>query len=245
MLLISDLHLEPEREDITVALLHLLRHRAAGEDRLYILGDLLEVWIGDDDPSPLADTVAHALARLAASGTEIFLMHGNRDFLMGEAFARRCRATLLAEPCVLAYHDRHYALMHGDVLCTRDEAYQVFRKQVRDPQWQQAFLARPLEDRAAFARQAREQSRSAMAAKTLDIMDVTPEAVPALMMELNADTLIHGHTHRPAIHTVTLPRSVRGQQQGRRVVLGDWDRQGWLVCIQGQDLRLESFPLKA
>ncbi|MFM1896897.1 MAG: hypothetical protein RLZZ385_1971 [Pseudomonadota bacterium] len=243
MLLISDLHLEPQRPDITATLLHLLRNRARDADRLYILGDLFEVWIGDDEPNPLADAVATALADLAASGTAVFLMHGNRDFLMGTEFAARCRASLVQEPLVLEYQGRRYGLLHGDVLCTRDTAYLEFRRQVRDPQWQQVFLARPLEERRAFARQARQQSQDSMRDKPLAIMDVSPDAVAPLMQELQVSTLIHGHTHRPAIHPLRLTPAIGGHGDGRRVVLGDWDKQGWLVAIEGQDLRLEAFPL--
>lgn len=243
MILISDLHLEPGRPDITATLLHLLATTARGEDRLYILGDLFEVWLGDDDDSTLADRIAVALAELSATGTRIFLLHGNRDFLLGPHYAARCGATMLEEPQVLDYHGHRYALLHGDILCTRDIGYQALRAQVRDPAWQQAFLARPLDERRAFARDVRARSQADTASKASEIMDVTPEAVAPLMAKLGVDTMIHGHTHRPAIHEVAGPRALPSGHPLRRVVLGDWDRQSWLVRITPAGLTLEHFPL--
>jgi UDP-2,3-diacylglucosamine hydrolase len=241
LLLISDLHLEPARADITRTLIHFLHTRASGHDQLFILGDLFEVWLGDDDVNPLAEQVAGELSRVSDAGTQIFLMHGNRDFLIGEDFARRCGAELLTEPHVMNVAGQPTALMHGDALCTRDTDYLEFRALVRQPSWQRNFLVQSLETRRAFAQQAREQSATATQAKTAEIMDVTLSEVDKLMQELQVTTLIHGHTHRPAVHT--LEKTPLASQTRQRLVLGDWDRQGWCIALESEGLALQNFPL--
>ncbi|MCB1670193.1 MAG: UDP-2,3-diacylglucosamine diphosphatase [Gammaproteobacteria bacterium] len=246
MLLISDLHLEPGRPDISATLIDFLRTRTQGSQRLYILGDLFEVWIGDDAPNPLADRIAAELRQLADRGVEIFLMHGNRDFLIGSDYASRCGAVLIEEPQLLSVADRRIALLHGDVLCTRDTGYLQFRKLVRNPDWQRDFLARPLEERRAFARQARQQSRQATAGNAAEIMDVTETAVTGLFTGLEVDTVIHGHTHRPAIHDLTVELRTGDPQTAQRVVLGDWDQAGWYGQIDASGgVTLHSFPLSS
>jgi UDP-2,3-diacylglucosamine hydrolase len=240
VLLISDLHLEPGREDITASLLHLLRHRALDTDKLLVLGDLFEVWVGDDEDSPLASRIADEFNRLHDSGVEIWLMHGNRDFLLGQDYAERCGAGLLAEPYVFEHQDQRIALMHGDLLCSDDTEYQKFRQMVRDPQWQQEFLAQPLADRQAYARKVRERSMQDNRHKTTEIMDVNAGEVNRSMQALSVTTLIHGHTHRPAVHDLQLAGGA-----ARRIVLGDWDKQGWLVEIDDRGINLEAFPLQA
>ena len=241
MLLISDLHLQPGREDITATLVHLLRHRALTHESLLVLGDLFEVWVGDDEDAPLANLVAREFRRLHDHGVQIGFLHGNRDFLLGPDYAERCGAELMTEPWLFTHRDAKIALLHGDVLCTDDVEYMKFRNMVRDPNWQKNFLARPLAERQAFARQAREQSASDTQQKSQDIMDVNHTAVQKLMTDLQLDVLIHGHTHRPATHELALP----GQPGARRIVLGDWDRQGWLVDINPRGIQLEAFPLQA
>lgn len=237
-LLISDLHLHPGAPAITEGFLHWLQARARGADALYILGDFFEAWIGDDlldlvgvDPTgnaDLAKRVAKALRRLADAGTAIYLMHGNRDFLLGERFAREAGATLLPDPSLIRLGDTPVLLMHGDSLCTRDTAYQAFRAQARDPQWQAQVLSMPIQERIALARQLREQSGEANSNKAEDIMDVTPREVVEAMAAHGVTTLIHGHTHRPAVHDL----EVDGQP-ARRIVLGDWQPgQGWEIVVE-------------
>ncbi|MCH4562755.1 UDP-2,3-diacylglucosamine diphosphatase [Halomonas sp. EGI 63088] len=237
-LLISDLHLHPGAPDVTEGFLRWLEARADGVDALYVLGDFFEAWIGDDlldlgdaDPTgnaALAQRVAKALRRLADGGTEIRLMHGNRDFLLGERFARDAGASLLPDPAVVELGGQRVLLMHGDSLCTRDEAYMAFRAQARNPQWQQQILAMPLQDRLALAQSLRQQSGEATSNKADDIMDVTPEEVEKVMAEHGVTSLIHGHTHRPAVHRL----EVDGQP-ARRYVLGDWQPgQGWEIVVE-------------
>ncbi len=174
-LFISDLHLEESRPDITEAFLGFLDGTASGVDQLYILGDFFEAWIGDDERTPLQEQIAAALRRLIDSGTGIFLMHGNRDFLIGEDFCERAGATLLDDPTVIDLHGTPTLLLHGDSLCTADVEYQKFRANMRNPQWQQMILQRPLEDRQQMARQLREISMAKNQGKEEFFMDVTPE----------------------------------------------------------------------
>jgi UDP-2,3-diacylglucosamine hydrolase len=220
VLFISDLHLDEARPQIITLFEELLRADARGAQALYILGDLFESWIGDDDDSELADRVARALAELTGGGTAIFFMHGNRDFLLGDAYARRAGLTLLADPTVIDIDGERTLLMHGDTLCSDDAEYQKFRGIVRDPQWQRAFLAKPLDERRAFAAQARGESRRHTASAKPEIMDVNAAAVAAAMREHGVRRLIHGHTHRPATHRFGLDG--RGAE---RIVLGDWYEQ--------------------
>lgn len=233
VLFISDLHLALQRPAVTRAFLAFLQGEARSAEALYILGDFFEVWVGDDDDAPFADEILAPLRALAGS-VPCFFMRGNRDFLAGEDFARRSGCTLLPDPTVIDLHGRPALLMHGDSLCTRDEAYMAFRRQARDPAWQQQLLAQPLTARRALAQQLREQSQAMTALKAEDIMDVTPEEVDAAMRAHGVDLLIHGHTHRPAVHVVPA---------GRRIVLGDWCEQGWLLRATPGELQLVSFPL--
>ena len=211
---ISDLHLDSERPAITRAFFRFLDdHRHA--DALYILGDLFETWIGDDDNGPLAIEVGEFLSRYTSTGPDLFLMQGNRDFLIAERFAHSTGAILLADPTVIDLYGRPTLLTHGDALCTADTDYQAFRRQVREPAWQAEFLERPLAERRAFAEAARNMSREALASKSEDIVDVSPAAVSALLKEFGVDQLIHGHTHRPGHHQTP---------ESERWVLGDWNQ---------------------
>lgn len=242
-LLISDLHLDGNRPDITAALLRLLAGEARAAEALYILGDLFEAWVGDDERGEPGETVAHALRALADSGVPVSLLRGNRDFLLGADFAERAGLSLLPDPCVVDLYGEPTLLMHGDLLCTGDSAYQAFRQQVRDPDWQEKFLAQPLPARQAFAAQARAASRAHQAgladAGTMDsIADVTPAAVVETMRRYGVRRLIHGHTHRPAIHTLTVD-----ERPATRVVLGDWHAQGSLLRIDRDGLALSPLPL--
>ncbi|SHG25234.1 UDP-2,3-diacylglucosamine hydrolase [Microbulbifer donghaiensis] len=236
--LISDLHLDESRPDVTRAFFDFLRGRAAGAEALYILGDFFEVWIGDDDDAPLAAEVARELSRFSGSGAELYLMHGNRDFLLGQDFAHRAGAVLLPDPSTITLAGRKVLLMHGDSLCTRDSEYMAFRQQARDPNWQQALLAKPLEERRAIATQIRAVSKSMNSRKAEDIMDVTPEEVENAMRAEGVHTLIHGHTHRPARHALTVDGA-----PAERIVLGDWAAQGWCVKADKDSLELIHWPI--
>jgi len=238
-LFISDLHLEESRPDITGAFLSFLKEKAPAADQLYILGDFFEAWIGDDEHTPLQEQVAAALRTLSNSGTRIFLMHGNRDFLLGEDFCARAGATLLDDPTLIDLYGTPTLLMHGDSLCTADVEYQKFRANMRNPQTQKLILARPLKDRQQMARQLREMSMATNRDKADDIMDVTPDEVVRVMEAHDVPQLIHGHTHRPAEHALKV-----NNKTAKRIVLGDWDKNlWWLEANPGQEPELKKAPL--
>jgi len=219
-LFISDLHLDETRPQIVDLFVRFLADEARKADALYILGDLFESWIGDDDDAPLATRIAHALRSLRDSGVPIYFMHGNRDFLLGAEYAKRAGMELLADPTIVELDGERTLLMHGDTLCTDDVEYQKFRGLVRNPAWQQQFLAKPLAERRAFAAQARGESRKQTAMKAAEIMDVNQCAVESVMRTHGVRRLIHGHTHRPAKHRFDLDG-----QAAERIVLGDWYEQ--------------------
>jgi UDP-2,3-diacylglucosamine hydrolase len=216
---VSDLHLSETQPATLARFLRFAREVASAHRELVILGDLFEYWAGDDDlDTGIGRAVADALRALAERGVAVFVMHGNRDLLLGHGFARAACATLLADPVRASLPDDAALLAHGDTYCTRDAKYQRFRAQVRDPQWQRGFLARPLAERRAFIGAARAASESEKKIKPADIMDVTPEAVDAALRAASLTKLIHGHTHRPATHRWALDgRTVE------RWVLPDWD----------------------
>ena len=224
VLFISDLHLDPGRPAITRLFMEFLAQRATQGRALYILGDFFEAWIGDD-AVPGDHPVLAALHRFTAdSGVPLYVMRGNRDFLLGQRFAEHTGATLLPDPTLIELDGESVLLMHGDLLCTDDHAYQQFRAMVNDPDWQQGFLARSVEDRLALARQARQEStaRNAGLSDISDyIMDVNQGAVEATMREHGVRRLVHGHTHRPAMHEFVLDGDTAS-----RIVLGDWYEQG-------------------
>jgi len=228
-LFVSDLHLQASHPRTTDAFLRFLADHAAHAERLYLLGDIFEYWAGDDD---LADhfneRIVGALRALADSGVALFWLAGNRDFLAGPAFARAAGLMLLDEPHTLIIADTHIVLVHGDAQCTADEKYMAFRAQVRDLGWQQQFLALPLAQRKSIIAGLREGSRQAHTEKSYELMDVAPAAVAELHAASSADTIIHGHTHRPALH-------VDAATGRRRFVLPDWEldeaphRGGWIA----------------
>ena len=236
-LFISDLHLDPARPDITTQALDFLASEARTADALYILGDLFEAWVGDDDPEPEKRRVIAALRALADAGLPLYFMHGNRDFLVGERFAADSGCTLLADPTIIELHGTRVLLMHGDTLCTDDHEYQAFRAMVRNPAWQQAMLARPLMERLALAQQLRDTSAASMAGKSMEIMDVNQGAVEATMRQHGVYTLLHGHTHRPAVHRFELDGHT-----AVRIVLGDWYTQGSVLTWDEDGFVLRTLP---
>ncbi len=244
-LFVSDLHLDPARPDITALFLRFLREEAATADALYILGDLFEAWVGDDDPSVAGAEVAAGLHALARAGVPVYFMHGNRDFLVGAGYARRAGMRLLPDPAVVSLYGEPVLLMHGDLLCSDDTAYQAFRAQTRDPDWQQRFLDQPLAARLAFAAQARAASMARQQQMlqgdrgTFEtVTDVTAATVEATLARFGVDTLVHGHTHRPALHEL----EVAGRRR-RRIVLGDWFEQGSVLRVEPGRYRLQALPL--
>lgn len=236
ILLISDLHLQEERPDITRAFLDLLDGRARHAKALYILGDFFEAWIGDDAMTPFQQSICHALRQLSDRGTVVYLMHGNRDFLIGQDFCKAAGCTLLADPSVIELGGEQVLLMHGDTLCTRDLAYMKMRRYLRNPLSLWILQHLPLSTRQKLARKLRSESRAQTRMKATEIVDVTPEEVPKVMAAHGVRTLVHGHTHRPAIHKLV----VNGEP-ARRIVLGDWDRRGWTLQVDAQGFQLEPF----
>jgi UDP-2,3-diacylglucosamine hydrolase len=226
-LFVSDLHLQESHPRTAEAFFRFLAERAVHARQLYLLGDIFEYWAGDDDlDTPFHQRIVQSLRELAGRGIEIFWIAGNRDFLVGQGFARAAGLTLLQEPHVISVSGTRIALLHGDAQCTADTKYMAFRAQVREPAWQQQFLAMPLAQRKQIIAGLREGSREAHATKSYEIMDVTPEAVDDIFEATQADVIVHGHTHRPDLH-----------QNGakRRYVLPDWEldaepvRGGWIA----------------
>ncbi|MEX0385605.1 UDP-2,3-diacylglucosamine diphosphatase [Spiribacter onubensis] len=234
VLFIADLHLDPVRPDAMEAFLAFTRGQAREAAALFILGDLFEAWIGDDARPP-DEPVSPALAALAASGTDIFLMHGNRDFLLGDDFCDAAGATRLEEPAVIHVDDEPVLLEHGDALCIDDVAYQAFRAQVRDSAWQAGFLSLPIEERLRQAQAARTRSGEEMAGKAEAIMDVNSDAVSQRLRDWQVRRLIHGHTHRPAVHEFELDG-----RSAARIVLGDWFEQGSVLRVKEERYTLET-----
>ncbi len=235
-LFISDLHLDAERPAMTALFGDFVESEARGADALYILGDLFEAWVGDDDPSEVGAFVADRLAALARSGTPSYFIRGNRDFLLGEDYAARARMRILPDPAVVVIEGTPAVLMHGDTLCTGDTAYQAFRAQTRDPKWQAQFLSQSLESRIAFAQQARAASQAHQSGLQREglmeaITDVAPATVDAAMGRFGIPRLIHGHTHRPNVHD---------EKHGTRIVLGDWYEQGSVLRVDRDGAKLSA-----
>ena len=231
-LFIADLHLEDARPDSTDQFLRFLDAEARGASRLYILGDLFEAWVGDDDPSDTGARVADALAGLADTGTQVAFIHGNRDFLLGSYFAEYSGATLLPDPFVLSLPTWQFVLSHGDGLCTDDAEYQAFRAQVRNKGWQDVFLRKPLAERKAIAAAMREQSEASKREKPMQTMDLISVSTDDFLRQYGYATLIHGHTHRPAQHD----HIVDGIHV-ERWVLSDWHKdRGEYLAWDGHHL---------
>ncbi|NCP64582.1 MAG: UDP-2,3-diacylglucosamine diphosphatase [Paraglaciecola sp.] len=230
---ISDLHLSVDRPDISQCLFTFLAEQAPKAQALYILGDLFEVWIGDDDLSPFNLQIAAAFKALADQGVAIYFIHGNRDFLLRKRFAQRAGFTILPEQVVVDLYGTPTLLMHGDELCTLDIAYQRFRKKARSWWWPRIILSLPLTTRRKIAENGRKKSQQNLQKLSDDIMDVTPEEVLKALRQHGVTRLIHGHTHRPAVHQVDLDG-----QAGERIVLGDWYDQGSILKVDAQHCEL-------
>ena len=236
-LFISDLHLDAKSPEIGEQFLRFLEGEAADADALYILGDLFESWVGDDDPDPHYALMKSALRALVESGVPVFFMHGNRDFMIGEQFAAETGVTLLGDPTPIELHGEKVLLSHGDALCIDDKQYQQVRLMTRNPDWQAMMRAKPLQERIAFAEHARQQSKEYNDSVGEDIMDVNQDAVVGTFRTRGVDILLHGHTHRPAVHDVEL-----ADRTAMRIVLGDWYEQGSVVRWDDNGPRLEALP---
>ena len=236
-LFISDLHLEDNAPERTEWLAAFLAGPARKAEAVYILGDLFEFWIGDDAVSELAQRVAKATAALKTCSVPCYFIHGNRDFLLGEHYASVAGLELLPENRVVDLYGTSTLLLHGDMLCTDDVEYQAFRRQTRDPAWQTAILAMPMEQRLQMARAARDVSMEHTGSAPPDIMDVNPEAVSEAFREHKVLRMIHGHTHRPARHQVDL-----GDARAERIVLADWYTAGSYLEVSPNGAVSKSLP---
>ncbi|MGC8518009.1 MAG: UDP-2,3-diacylglucosamine diphosphatase [Steroidobacteraceae bacterium] len=234
-LFVSDVHLDTVAGAAEAQFLHLLRTEAPQADALYILGDLFESWVGDDTPAHHA--VIDALCALTAGGVGCFVLHGNRDFLLGSGFAERSGCHLLPDPVVRQFGGERVLLTHGDALCTDDHAYQELRTLVRDPLWQERFLALPLATRELLANEARAGSRAHTSRTQPMIMDVNPGSVAAAIRATGARRIIHGHTHRPAVHETEIDG-----EPVQRIVLGAWYEQGSCLSYEAGRYQLRALP---
>ena len=234
---ISDLHLDPVQPAIARQFLRFLKEEARRASHLYILGDLFEVWLGDDDPDPAAREIVAALRNLTDAGVPCSFMHGNRDFLVGERFARETGCRLLRDGTIVEMQGERVLLMHGDVLCTDDHSYQRLRRIVRNPLTQWIFRHMSLDRRRRLAQRLREGSRMHVGGAAPEIMDVNAQAVTAALRHAGVKTLVHGHTHRPAIHMLDLDGTA-----AKRIVLGDWHSQGSVLEWSESGVELRTLP---
>jgi len=236
-LFISDLHLEAERPEIGDQFIRFLQTDATEAEALYILGDLFEAWVGDDDPNAHYGIIKAAIRKLSDSGVPVYFMHGNRDFMIGAGFAGETGVQILPDPHPIELYGSTVLLSHGDALCTDDLEYQQVRLMTRNPQWQAMMLTKSLEERLAFAAAARSKSQNRNASLSAEIMDVNQHEVEKLITEHGVDILLHGHTHRPAVHDVDL-----GKRAAQRIVLGDWYEQGSVLRWDDSGYSLDVMP---
>jgi len=232
---ISDLHLDHKREDIKKAFFKFLESEAYEFKNLYILGDLFEVWIGDDFEDDFSNQVISKLKQFSQSNKNIYIMHGNRDFLLGEKFAEKCGAKLIPDPLILDDKGKKIMLSHGDIFCTDDMEYQDFKEKVRNEKWKIEFLSKNLRDREEIAKNLRKESAVKNTKKQDYLMDVNKSEVEKIAQENKIEILIHGHVHRPKIHNEVF---------GQRIVLGDWDKKYWFISLIGEQVRLHSCEIK-
>ena len=231
---ISDIHLSEDSPHLTNAFKTFLNESKESCTHLFILGDLFEIWIGDDDDSAFNQEIKKILTDFTSDGPETFFMHGNRDFLVGEAFAKETGITILPDPFNLEINNQKVILSHGDFLCTDDKDYIDFRNQVRDQDWQNNFLKKTINERKQIAATLRTDSKEATLKKSDEITDVNNQSVEDFINEHQPDLFIHGHTHRPNIHDVGV---------SKRIVLGDWGEQGWLLSINDKEFNLIKFNI--
>lgn len=235
-LFVSDLHLDGKRPESIERFEKLIHEHALKADALYILGDLFEAWVGDDDTDPAMKPVIDGLATLTKAGVPCWIMHGNHDFLIGQRFAAATGCRLLGDYETAEIHGEQVLLTHGDLLCTDDVRYMQLRAMLRDPAWQRDFLAKPLAERKAIANQLRSASVSDSSTKSDEIMDVNSDTVVETMERFGVRRLLHGHTHRPGVHTF----AVRGEP-AERIVLGAWYEQGYVLYWDDEGYRVELF----
>ncbi|NNE59835.1 MAG: UDP-2,3-diacylglucosamine diphosphatase [Woeseia sp.] len=236
-LFVSDLHIHESQPEIGEQFARFLKSEALAASALYILGDLFESWVGDDDPNPHYAETKKQLRTVSNAGVPVFFMHGNRDFMIGEQFAAQTGVCLLKDPVVLTIHGKQVLLSHGDAYCTDDHEYQAVRRMTRDPQWQAMMLQKSLEERLAFAAQARADSIAKTGKLNDDISDVNSDAIENVMREHAVSFMLHGHTHRPAVHRFEIEN-----EPATRIVLGDWYDQGSAVRWGDDGFSLTEMP---
>jgi UDP-2,3-diacylglucosamine hydrolase len=236
-LFVSDLHLEADRPDIGNQFIEFLKTEAMEADDLYILGDLFEAWVGDDDPNTHYAKIKMAIRKVVDKGVPVYFMHGNRDFMIGRQFANETGVEILKDPYPVDMYGQKALLSHGDALCTDDTQYQRVRLMTRNPDWQASILAKPLKERLRIAEEARRQSLERTLNLSMDIMDVNQDEVRRVIKEHGVDVLLHGHTHRPGIHSIDL-----GKRKAQRIVLGDWYKQGSVLRWDLRGPKLREMP---
>lgn len=228
---ISDLHLCEERPDLTALFSKYMQEIAPQSDELYVLGDLFESWIGDDDDSEFVESIIAQFKTYSDTGKKLYFQHGNRDFLLGEEFAKKTGGKILDEIHPIKVSEQEAILMHGDSLCWDDKEYMQFRKMVRSEEWQNQLLSQPLAVRRAIAADLRQKSQNAQENKAESITDVNHEAVDKALIENNATILIHGHTHRPDFHDIEI-----NGKHCQRIVLSDWGSQGNYLVLNSNEI---------
>lgn len=237
-LFISDLHLTPQAPEITECFTHFMQTQAIKADALYVLGDLFEFWVGDDDKSPFARQIRDEFKRLTDTGVPVFFTQGNRDFLVGKRFAKQTGVTLLGDETVIDLYGRNAVVLHGDTLCTQDTKYLEFRAKVHQPWLQWVFNRIPMFIKQKIVAKVQSDIRDDKSTKSLEIMDVTPSEVEKVMQQHHVDLMIHGHTHRPNIHSLETEDGNK-----TRIVLGDWYTQGSILVYDknGYELQVLTF----
>lgn len=238
-LFIADLHLSPDRPDITACLEDFLNQQATQAEALYVLGDLFEYWIGDDDINPFTTGIAQAFKALNDKGIPIYFIHGNRDFLIRQAFAKRAGITLLPEQQVIDLYGTPTLIMHGDELCTLDVSYQKFRNKARSWWWPRMVLCLPLSSRRKIAENGRKKSQKKQQGIAEEITDVTQQEVVTSLQRHQVLNLIHGHTHKPAVHHFEIDGKA-----AQRIVLGDWYTQGSILTVDAEGAALQTLAFK-